>query len=298
MKKVHVFWPSSYVYTQNMDKSRVQGQECGLDFVDHALPCPHPDWPFTAFELEQRVHHVQELLQNPAVSVLWCARGGYGAAELLPYLDWQQLQSLEPKVLLGFSDASALLVACWTRLGWECIHAPMPATDSWHARSVGVLPPLLTYLAGSPAVEYQVSMQLTPVQVVGVHERVVGRIFGGCFSVLTNLMGTSFLPDDLSEMILFLEDTQESPPRLLRYWSQWKLARRIEQLKGVVVGTLGDANTAEREQVVRAMHRLTPEVPFWVSDDFGHHSINKPFAYGRKVEIDVARAVARLFFTA
>ena len=64
-----------------------------------------------------------------------------------------------------------------------------------------------------------------------------GKLFGGCFSVLTNLVGTSFLPD-LAGHILIFEDIEEHPARLMRYWKQWEYAGILTGVEAVVFGRL------------------------------------------------------------
>jgi len=113
-----------------------------------------------------------------------------------------------------------------------------------------------------------------------------GRLFGGCLSVLSNLVGTPDLPSDLSGHILFFEDTGESAPRLLRYWRQWLDSGLLKGVSAVVFGRfteMGSMTEADSWAVTELAAR-TP-CPVFSSRDFGHVTPNLPLAIGAQAEI-------------
>ena len=88
-----------------------------------------PDWPYTAGSAEDRAHALSSLLLDPEVDIILAARGGYGASDLLHLLPWDELQKASQKILVGFSDTTALQMALWNKLQWPSIHGPMPGSS-------------------------------------------------------------------------------------------------------------------------------------------------------------------------
>ncbi|HZJ07305.1 MAG TPA: DUF4031 domain-containing protein, partial [Nocardioidaceae bacterium] len=62
---------------------------------------------------------------DPKVTAVFCARGGYGVHRMVDLLDWAALAAAGPKVLVGFSDVTALHQAFSVRLGLSTIHGPV-----------------------------------------------------------------------------------------------------------------------------------------------------------------------------
>ena len=76
---------------------------------------------------EDRAADIQQAWCDPEIAAVLCARGGSGATRLLDLLDWDAMLRAEPKVFVGYSDATALHEALATRLGLSSLFGPMPA---------------------------------------------------------------------------------------------------------------------------------------------------------------------------
>ena len=116
---------------------------------------------------------------------------------------------------------------------------------------------------------------------------ITGILFGGCFSVLTNLIGTPYLPKSLSGHVLFFEDLDEHPARLMRHWNQWLQAGLLEGVKAVVIGNLlklGQGIPDNAPYVFDEWAKRCP-APVFKSTAFGHLSPNFPLGVGAVVEI-------------
>lgn len=72
---------------------------------------------------DQRAADLNAVIADPAVRAVWVTRGGYGLTRILGRIDWQALAA-DPKIIVGFSDVSALLVAAGRRLGLVSVHGP------------------------------------------------------------------------------------------------------------------------------------------------------------------------------
>jgi muramoyltetrapeptide carboxypeptidase len=186
----------------------------------------------------QRLDDLLEMLRRPDVKAILCARGGYGAARLLPDLA-QQARNLQPKWLIGYSDATALLTL-WTQdLHQLCIHAPMPIdlhgaptapTDDWNR--------LRDLLAGTPP-EYRL-----PAHPFNRQGTVSAPLTGGNLSVLYSLNGTPS-QCQTENRILFIEDVGEKLHHLDRMMNSLRLSGQLARLSGLLVGDFTEMNDAE-----------------------------------------------------
>jgi len=242
-------------------------------------------WPFVAASAALRAEALAAALAESGTSAVLCARGGYGASDLLDLLPWERLRGLSPKLLIGYSDVSALHSALFARLGWPCLHAPMPATSYWgeagEQRDIDALVQILSGgdLAGTIRLKGSFPQADVPIE---------GWLFGGCFSVLTNMLGTGYFPQSLSGAILFFEDLGENPPRLMRFLNQWRQSGALSGVKAIVVGCLvkcGGPDDETQSLVAKQMAERT-NLPVFTSSDFGHLSPNFPLGIGASARIE------------
>lgn len=258
-------------------------EAAGLTLSYHKLDSDL-NWPFTAGSRIDRLEQLQNALRAPEVTYLMSVRGGYGMSDLLDGINWEQYRSMKPKAAIGFSDISALHSALYTKLGWNSIHAPMPATDLWGKHGDDDVRALLELLLGT---RNEVELPLL-YEGRGMSPRMQGPAFGGCLSVLTNLIGTPYFPTSLAGHILYWEDINEHPARIMRFVSQWQLSGALEGVRGLVLGRFvgSDVENMCTEAQMRAALVQRLNFPVWFCPLFGHCSPNWPLPVGWSVEID------------
>lgn len=223
----------------------------------------------------RRLAELQRALDDGQVKAVFAARGGYGAMRLLPRLNWPAA----PKLLVGFSDITALHAA-GQLAGWKTLHAPV-------LTQLGKQPPAvrerLFSLLESPRPREALAggRCLVP----GAAE---GPLVGGNLSVLTRLLGTTYLPP-LDGAVLFLEDVGERPYRLDRMWTHLALAGAFTRVKGVV---LGDFTGCEEQgadygsgDVLRSLAEATG-LPCAAGFQVGHGAVNEALPLGVQVRLD------------
>ncbi|GJL82748.1 MAG: putative carboxypeptidase [marine bacterium B5-7] len=245
--------------------------------------------------ISARLAILEEALSNHEVIV--CARGGYGASDLISGLDYDHLKHLPERLVVGFSDICALHSALYAQLGWRGIHGPMPGStlwqtdgpdvaalieiiENWPEPSIGrlsVAPAVVPGLAGSDPPQ--------PHQYNG--DVIEGKLFGGCLSVLSALVGTRYFPADLGQHILFLEDVNESVPQVLRAWNQWLQSGAMDGVSAVVTGCFGHRDPQERARLTALPELIQERSPVAVfqSTGFGHVSPNVPLMIGAPARI-------------
>ena len=181
---------------------------------------------------DERVQDLHDMFSNPEVAAILCARGGYGSMRLLPLLD-RSLLSARPKIVIGSSDITALLIYIVDQLGCVSFHGPMVAPNFGRQRSDLTTQGFLRSVCRSEPkapLDYQGMQTLQ----VGTVE---GKLVGGNLSMVCALLGTPYEPDT-RDSVLFLEDINEPPYRVDRMLSQLKLAGKLEGVRGVVFGKM------------------------------------------------------------
>ena len=162
-----------------------------------------------------------------ALSAIWFARGGYGTARILDRIDLDRLVR-RPKLLLGYSDLTALFSALLARASTVCLHAPVVAELddrlAFHARSLN------ENLAGR---ETRRRAYARDVLRAG---KARGRLMGGNLTVLCHLLGTRHMPN-LKGAILFLEETGEEAYRVDRLFQHLVMSGALSGVRAVVLGT-------------------------------------------------------------
>lgn len=257
---------------------------------------PDQRWWYTAASPEARAKALESALTETTSDFVISARGGYGASDLLPLLDWQRIGAAKPKIVIGFSDVSAIHSALYTRFKRVGLHAPMPATTLWRKDGENVdvdclLETLKTLKAGREAV-----CELPLTRISGKGTAINGQLFGGCFTVLTALTGTPYLPKTLGGHIVFLEDTDENPGRIMRCLNHWLQSGHMEGVRGVILGNLrglGQNVPDSAPFVLEEFARRVGDIPVYHSPNFGHTSPNMPMMVGADAVLENDRLVWR-----
>ena len=250
---------------------------------------------------EDRAADVMAMFTDPDVDAVHALRGGWGCARLLPHLDFDAI-SRNPKILLGYSDITALLLPVYARGAFVTFHG-MNGASEWNRfnvdwfRRVLMLGEAVTMTNPRDAGDQLVPVEnrtrtITP-------GRAQGRLLGGNLTVLTTIIGSGLLPD-FSESILFIEDVQEAPYRVDRMFMQLKLSGILDQVKGVVWGRCTKCSPGEDSYGSLTLsdlldHYVAPlKVPAFEGAQIGH--IDKQFIMplGVQAEIDAQRGSIRL----
>jgi muramoyltetrapeptide carboxypeptidase len=178
---------------------------------------------------QARLADLEQMLDDTRVRAIFCARGGYGSQRLLPHLDLRKLVR-EPKPIVGYSDATALLNAA-VGAGVVAVHGPMVADDIARGLSRRSAHQLWSLLS-DPAWQWEAD---APDVVRPGRAR--GRLVGGCLAVLVAALGTPYALET-EGAILFLEDVAERPYRLDRLLTQLRQSGRLDAVAGIVFGNM------------------------------------------------------------
>jgi muramoyltetrapeptide carboxypeptidase len=219
---------------------------------------------------QQRAEDLRRAFADEEVGAVYCSRGGYGCARLLPHLDLDAVAE-SGKMFLGFSDITTLHLAL-NRRGLVTFHAPMALTLSV-PRENWVLDSFLGALKGEVATPPAAPRGETLIP--GVAE---GVVTGGCLCLLTDSLGTSDSLDARGK-ILLIEDVDENPHRIDAMLTHLLNAGVLASAAGIVVGEMTntdskiDATIGGKpwREIIR--DRIEPlGIPTVVNYPFGHMS--------------------------
>ncbi|MCX6106575.1 MAG: LD-carboxypeptidase [Proteobacteria bacterium] len=267
-------------------------EQCGFEVLYEDLELDD-SWAYTSGTAESRSRALIAALTEPESDTVICARGGYGASDLLPLIPWSKLKQVRPKLLVGFSDISALHCGLYAQLGWPSMHAPMPATVLWDQSTPETsldLQALFANLQQWDKGSTSGSLPLTAIGDTSPHS-LTGKLFGGCFTVLTNLIGTPYFPKSLAGHIVFIEDTDEHPARLMRAFNQWLQSDALIGASALVIGhlrNLGQNIPDCAEFVLKQFAQRSP-IPVFHTPLFGHSRPNYPLMIGASGQITQGR---------
>lgn len=184
-----------------------------------------------------RAQDVMDMFLDDSVDALVCLRGGYGAARLLGRLDYGRMMQ-HPKLLVGFSDITALHAALWKECGLITIHGPMPGNvKPYGLREPRARAQWLQALSGDP-VKAIANPGGEPFEAYG-EQAVAGRLIGGNMRVLCSLMGTPWEPE-WDGALLLLEDVAERPDQLEVMAAQLEKQGVFRRIAGLVLGDFCD----------------------------------------------------------
>ena len=270
-------------------------------------PAPHlaARYGYLAGKDEARAADVNAMFADKDVRGIFAVRGGWGAARILPHLNWDVIRA-NPKLLTGFSDITALHMAIAAKAGFTTIHGPN-AASSWgdlslqSFRAVAVNGATPTYQT-PPGTEDRLVQRNGRVRTLRAG-KASGRLLGGNLTVLTALMGTPYLPS-FDGAILFLEDVDEAEYRIDRMLTQLALGGVLRRVAGVVFGfctdcrargpSLGGFTLSE----VLQQHLEPLGVPAFQGALIGHIPNQYSIPQGVRAEMDAAAGTIRLLESA
>lgn len=265
-----------------------------LGFVPLVAPHALDRYGYLAGRDRDRAADLNYFLADPQVAALLPVRGDWGSARLLPYLDYDRLRS-HPKVIIGFSDITALLLGIYARTGLVTYHGPHGLT-AWRPDQVELWHRVLM---DGEAVTYQNPLVAADQDRLMRDQgrirtlspgRAQGPLVGGNLSVLAGLVGSPYFPDTRGA-ILFLEDVGEPPYRIDRLITHLKLAGVLEGLAGFIFGQCVDCDpgpgygSLTLEEILQD-HIQPLGIPAWMGAWIGHVEPLWILPIGGLVEID------------
>jgi muramoyltetrapeptide carboxypeptidase len=265
-----------------------------LGLVPYIAPNLRDRYGYLAGKDQDRAADVNKFFADPKISALMPIRGGWGSSRILPYLDYQIIRQ-NPKIMIGFSDITALLLGIYAQTGLITFHGPHGLT-AWQSDQTEYFRRVL-FSGEKMTFENQRDSsdadRLMPtknrIQTIKPG-KAKGRLIGGNLSVLSGIVGSAYVPD-LKGAILFLEDIGEDIYRIDRLMTHLKLAGVFQQLAGFIFGQCPQCSPGANygsltlEEVI--FDHIQPlSIPAWLGAEIGHLERMVTLPIGGEVEID------------
>ena len=237
-----------------------------------------------------RASDFQEMLDNPKIKAIWCARGGYGTIRMIDLLDFSNFKN-NPKWIIGYSDVT-VLHSHLHQLGFETLHAQMPV--SIETKTAACVQSLKSSLFGK-------NTNITiPYEVSNVMGNAKGVLVGGNLSMLYSLCGSSSSISTKGK-ILFIEDLDEYLYHIDRMLQNLKRNGMLDQLEGLIIGGMTKMNDNDIP-----FGQSAEEIILSICDDYnypivfnfpaGHVKDNRALILGRKAELIISKTETILTF--
>jgi len=192
-----------------------------------------------------RADDVNRMFADDRIAGIFCYTGGWGSPRILPLLDYD-LIARKPKVLIGYSDITAMLNAIFQRTGLVTFHGPVGSSvfdlyTQENFRRV-VMTPEPAGLLAQPAKKPDALIDRVNRTVRISPGKATGRLAGGNLTMLASVMGTPYEVDTRGA-ILFLEDIREDIYRIDRMLTQLALGGKLDDAAGVAFGRCTECGT-------------------------------------------------------
>jgi muramoyltetrapeptide carboxypeptidase len=240
---------------------------------------------YLAGEDEIRLFDLHAMFEDREIKAIFCTRGGYGTLRLLDRIDYSLIKD-NPKIIVGYSDITALLMAIYKHTGLVTFHGPMVRDFTGDGQDN--LRYLIDFLfSGQP-----VRLDLTQGKSL-VHGKAKGLLVGGNLSIICHMVGTPFLPT-FNGCILFLEETGESLYRIDRMLTYLKLSGLLNHIRGLVAGTFDNCGrTADIERLLKDVG-YDQGIPTVTGFPAGHGEKNITIPFGVTAVLDTGKMVLSL----
>ncbi|MFC1868741.1 LD-carboxypeptidase [Thermodesulfobacteriota bacterium] len=224
-----------------------------------------------------RLDDLHSMFENKNTKAILCARGGYGTLRLLDRIDYDLIKR-NPKIIVGYSDITGLLLAIHKKTGLVTFHGPVARelTKNRHKNLTAFFD--LVSSQGTLELDLSSGTTLAP-------GRARGNILGGNLSLISNLLGAPFMPS-MKGAILFIEEKGEPLYRIDRMLTHLRLGGIFDDLAALIAGEFVDCGDISK--INRLLTDVTSDgnVPVLSGLPVGHGMENITIPLGLQADLD------------
>lgn len=262
--------------------------------------------------IQERAQEFNQLLYSEKVHILMASIGGNNTNSILPYIDYEYLKK-HPKIIIGYSDTTALLLAVYVKTGLVTFYGPAAAS------SFGELPPFVDWtfkyfesMIKSEIIcpyDYQMPEFWTD-EVIKWDEQnrskeqykndwicvkpgvCQGRLIGGNLNTMEGFFGTEYMPEIKKGDILFIEDSLKDACTIERSFSLLKLAGVLDRVSGIILGKhekFDDNGTGRKPYEILQEVLGETEIPILAEFDCCHTHPMFTLPIGCQVKLDAEK---------
>lgn len=228
---------------------------------------------------EYRIKHLLSALQDPSIKAIWPLQGGYGSTQLIPSL-LTAPRPEKPKLLIGFSDITALHIVLNQLWNWPTLHAPVLSQIITGKISTESKTKTIDTILGKHLPTYN---NLTPINQAAQNQKshIQAPIKGGNLSIIQTSLGTSWQLDT-ENSILFLEEVDEKAYNIDRILHHLQQASILQKPQAILIGDFTEKNsTSPTNEDIISDFMDTLNIPAFRLPNVGHENINLPLILGQ-----------------
>ncbi len=252
-----------------------------------------------------RASDLNAMFADKKIRAIIVVRGGYGSPRLLERIDYSLIRR-NPKILVGYSDVTALQLALFAKTGLVTFSGPMLAVEMFD-RMDSFTEDFFWKLLTSPRPVGKVSNPPNePMKSLlrpSKKSSAVGRLLGGNLSMVVSLMGTSFQPK-FARNILFFEEVGEEPYRIDRMLTQLKLGGVLRSIRAMVIGSFVNCVPVDKKKptltIKQILEELTDDlkIPILSGLAYGHRPRKLTLPIGVRARVDSGSRTLEIFESA
>lgn len=223
--------PAGFITEKEIQPAVQQLESWGLK-VKTGSTIGKRDFTFGGTDAE-RTADFQQMIDDPTIKAIMCARGGYGFVRIVDQLNFSKLK-LHPKWMIGFSDITVLHSHLNRNFGIASIHSKMCNSfpEDWNKAEPVQVETILSIRDALKGVRMHYSTTPNEKNRKGSAE---GILVGGNLKTLESLAGSK---SDIrtAGKILFVEDTGEYMYSIDRMFWNLKRSGKLDHLAGLIIG--------------------------------------------------------------
>lgn len=303
--------PAGIVSPENLEKAITNIKDLG--FIPRPGRHVSKTFQFLAGTDDERLEDLHWAFADKGIKAVWCIRGGYGTTRILPKINYSLIKS-HPKILIGYSDITALTNAVYQKTGLVTFHGPGASSNYSEYTKNNVLAILTGQKTGTKILG---SVDNAANSNPSYHTFTIrpgkcrGQLIGGNLALISAMGGTPFGLRDTKGKILFLEDVNEPPYKVDRMLTQLRQMIDMRELAGIGLGIFLDSSLSRRTE--ETVENTTPPeplknplvdvlndrlgdlgIPVIYGLSFGHIRDQMTLPIGIKAELDTENATVTL----
>lgn len=246
---------------------------------------------------QARADDFNSMVKNPEIKAIIFVNGGYGCTRILNLLDYDAIKK-NPKIIMGFSDCTALINAIYENTGLITFHGPISRTlhhsySRQQFENITINPTYRYVIESSNDDLYKSDGNKTFERYTITSGKAQGKLIGGNLTLICSMIGTPYQLD-LQDKIVMIEDIGEEPYRIDRMLTQLISSGELSKVAGIAFGICKGCDKSDKsiapnsftlKQVIE--ERIKPlNIPAVYGLSFGHNENNFTFPIGLDAELD------------
>ncbi|AJH21802.1 S66 family peptidase [Bacillus mycoides] len=307
--------PVTYTSSKRFERAKLYLEQKGFHILEGSLTAQY-DY-YRSGSIKERAEELNDLIRNPNVSCIMSTIGGLNSNSLLPYIDYETFQK-NPKIMIGYSDTTALLLGIYAKTGIPTFYGPAlvpsfgefePFVDCTYKYFADTLltNQHLPYNINQPLFwsdefinweEKTKEKDLRPnnwISVIG--GKATGRIIGGNLNTIQGIWGSPYMPLIQDGDILFIEDSSKDAATIERSFSLLKINGVFDKVSGIILGKheqFDDCGTNRKPYEILLEVLQNQKLPFLADFDCCHTHPMITLPIGIQVEMDATNKTIQI----